>query len=154
MLRLLAAEYLVSEAVKYGGIGLDILEITDSVLTLGSARNWARLLFDSKVLIDRANSEIVLFDKAFGLVSERRIPMSSVDSVKMSVRIRRAYNMPVYRMVPTNPARIDLWIDVREMGKIELDTHYGVRSDANELASLGSRVAQFMQRPFVDTSKW
>ena len=55
----------------------------------------------------------------------------------------------------TNPdARFDLWIEVRDMKKIHIDTLYGLRSDVSDIASLGRRTADFMGKPFIDTSKW
>jgi len=82
-------------------------------------RSWVIPFFDSRIVIDRDNSEIVLRDRVFGFSSESRV-----------------------------------WIEVRDMGKIHLDTRYGLRSDVGEIASLGSRIADFMRKPFIDTSRW
>lgn len=135
---------------------MEILEATGSVLTLGLSRNWFRYIFDYKVLIDLDSSVIILHDKAFGLVSERRIPIALVDSVKMSIRAGQGFHLiPMYGVVRVHrDARIDLWIEVRDMGRIELATVRGIQYDAHGVASLGRRVAGFMQKPFIDTSRW
>jgi hypothetical protein len=135
---------------------LEILEATDSTLTLGPRRNWLRSIFDYKVIIDRETSAIILFDKAFGLVSRRQIPISNVDSVKMSVRSGHGFMLiPMYRIVRVHKdTQIDLWIEVRDMGKIELETITGLSHDATSVAVLGRRVAEYMQKPFIDTSRW
>lgn len=135
---------------------MNILEVTDSTMTLSMGGSWIIPIFDSKIVIDRANSEIILTDRVFGFSSESRIPLALVESVKMSTRVGRGYYIiPMVAMLRTNPdARFDLWIEVRDMEKIHLDTRYGLRSDVGEIASLGYRIADFMGKPFIDTSRW
>ena len=139
-----------------GRYGVNILEVTDSTLTLSMGRSWVMPFLDSRIVIDRDSSEIILRDRVFGFSSESRVPMVLVDSVKMSTRVGRGYFIiPMVALLRTNPdARFDLWIEVRDMGKIHLDTRYGLPSDVGELASLGHRVADFMRKPFIDTSRW
>jgi hypothetical protein len=135
---------------------LQILEVTDSVLTLGTGRGLGSLFFDSKIVIDRVKAEIILRDRFLGFSSETRIPLELVDSVKMSTRVGRGYYiMPMVAILRTNPdARFDLWIEVRDMKKIHIDTRYGLRSDVGGIASVGRRAANFMNKPFIDTSRW
>ena len=135
---------------------LNIREVTDSTMTLSMGRSWVIPVFDSRIVVDRANSEIILRDRVFGFSSESRIPISQVDSVKMSTRVGRGYYIiPMVALLRTNPdARFDLWLEVRDVGKIHLDTRYGLPSDVGEIASLGHRIADFMQKPFIDTSRW
>lgn len=137
---------------------LGILELTDSTMLLGPPRGWSNCLFDSQFSIDRDRAEIVVDRRSWGRFSQRRIPMTKVNSVRMSVRqaTRNLYTIGTTRrrMIYEYPkTRYDLWIDAMELGKLPLGTHYGFRSDFGELAALGRRVADFMEKPFIDTSK-
>jgi hypothetical protein len=144
------------ENLPEGDVKVNILEVTDSTLTLGLSTNWLRFLFDSRIVIDRDASMLLVQDKAFGITAERHIPIDSVDSVKMSVRGGRGYMLiQWYRVVPvTTEVRIDLWIDARELGRVQLSSESGLKSDVGATAVLGRRIAEYMQKPFIDTSRW
>ena len=137
---------------------LGILELTDSTMILGPPRGWSNRLFDSRLSIDRDRSEIIVDRRSWGRSSQRSIPMEKVNSVRMAVRqgTRNLYMIGTSRrrMIYDYPkTRYDLWIDAMELGKLPLGTHYGFRSDFGDLAALGRRVADFMEKPFIDTSK-
>ena len=135
-----------------------ILELTDSTMVLGPPRGWSNRFFDSQFSIDRDRAEIIVARRSWGRPSQQFIPMAKVNSVRMSVRqgTRNLYMIGTSRrrMIYEYPkTRYDLWIDAMELGKLPLGTHYGFRSDFGDLAALGRRVADFMEKPFIDTSK-
>lgn len=137
---------------------MDILEASDSTMILGARWRLCRFLFDTRVLIDRAKSEIVVHRRCFGRSTKRSIPIAKVDSVKMSTRLGTNYRyirgpQGVMRIYDTPRAWFDLWIDATELGRIPLARELGLGTEGSEMESLGRRVAKFMGKPFIDTAK-
>jgi len=136
-----------------------ILEMNESKMVLGSRRGWSNRIADSKIHIDCAKKEIAVENSLFGRSSVRLIPFHKVNSVRMSTRhgSRHLYMIRSSRpgLMYDNPkTRFDLWIDAMELGKIVLSSRIGLRFDGEDIEYLGRRVADFMLKPFVDTSKW
>lgn len=138
---------------------VDILEMDGSTMVLGPRRGWGTRIADSKIYIDCMKKEITVENRLLGRSTIRVIPFAKVNSVRMSKRHGSVY---LYSVRPSHPmlmydnpkTRFDLWIDAMELGKIVLGTRIGLRFDGEDIEHLGRRVADFMRKPFVDTTKW
>ena len=135
---------------------MEILLISDTSMVLGAP--LGNFLFDSKVAIDRANGEIEVYRRVFGYPSRRSIPFEKVQGIKMSTSMGANYRYArgprgLMRLYDTPKARLDIWIDAMELGRIRLASYYGPKSRTEEIAAMGRKVANFMEKSFVDTSK-
>ena len=136
------------------GVTVKMLTLTDTLMVLG--HGWGNRLLDMKVIMDREKREIAVVDRLLGLRREGRAPFSCVQSVRMSTRFGRGFHVvPMVAMLRLPPdARRDLWLDLGEYGKVVLVEEYGRPAELVDIERMGQRVADFLDVPFVDTSKW
>jgi hypothetical protein len=146
---------LCTRAVAFrDGVAVKVLTLTEALLVLG--HRWGNRLLDMKVIMDREKREIAVVDRLLGFRREGRVPFSAVQSVRMSTRFGRGFHVvPMVAMLRLPPdARRDLWLDLGEYGKIVLVEEYGRPVELADIERMGQRVADFLDVPFVDTSKW
>jgi hypothetical protein len=127
-------------------------------MVLGTSNGLTSFLYDTSVVIDRENHEIVVHKKLFGRKSEKHIPMDKVNSVRFSTRhgTRNLYSVGSsrpYGLYEYPKTRYDVWIDAMELGKVVLVTHFGFRAEAGDINRFGQFVADYLRKPFFDTSK-
>ncbi len=132
---------------------MNIVEASDERLVVG--QRWGTPIWDMKFTLDRENREIELKYRILGLTFRSQIPFAQVEAVKIAGHPRWNYvSIPGRGWRRLNyDVRYDLWLDLGEAGRLDIDQQRVPPNAQPSLAMMGRKMAEFMGKPFVNTSR-